>query len=105
MKLQNIFEKLPDNFDDEYFETLIETGNLKLERIISDGHSTKENYWYDHDKNEFVMLLKGSAVILFDNGEEILMKPGDHLIIPAHKKHRVEKTADDEKTFWLALHY
>lgn len=105
MKLRNIFEKLPDNLDDEYFQTLIETGNFKFERIVSDGHSTQKDFWYDQGKNEFVMLLKGSAVILFDNGEELLMKPGDHLIIPAHKKHRVEKTADDEKTFWLALHY
>lgn len=105
MKLDNIFEKLPDNLNDEFFESLVESGNFKLERIVSDSHSTEKNFWYDQDKNEFVLLIKGSAVLLFDDGTEIKMKPGDHLIIPPHKKHRVEKTAEDEKTFWLAFHY
>ena len=33
------------------------------------------------------------------------MKPGDFVNIPAHNKHRVEWTAPDEPTIWLAVHY
>ena len=33
------------------------------------------------------------------------LAPGDFVHIPAHKRHRVEWTAADEPTVWLALHY
>ena len=31
--------------------------------------------------------------------------PGDYLHLPAHKRHRVEWTAPDEPTVWLAIHH
>jgi cupin 2 domain-containing protein len=52
------------------------------------------------------MLLRGSAGILFEDAEgTIVLKPGDWLDIPAHRKHRVEWTVPNEKTIWLAVHY
>ncbi len=101
----NIYGNIPDKLKEELFERIIENENLKLERIVSDNHSTKENFWYDQEKNEFVLLLKGSAQLKFDDGKDTTLLPGDYLVIPAHKKHRVEKTSSKEKTFWLALHY
>ena len=45
-------------------------------------------------KNEFVILLKGRAGVLFQGQEEIiLLNPGDYMDIPADKKHRVEWAA------------
>jgi cupin 2 domain-containing protein len=35
----------------------------------------------------------------------VALQPGDHLIIPAHRRHRVEWTHPDQPTVWLALHY
>jgi len=34
-----------------------------------------------------------------------VLKPGDHVSIPAHCRHRVEWTATGEPTIWLAVHY
>jgi cupin 2 domain-containing protein len=34
-----------------------------------------------------------------------VLHPGDHVVIPAHRRHRVEWTDSTEKTIWLALHY
>jgi len=31
--------------------------------------------------------------------------PGDHVLIPAHARHRVTWTDPDEPTVWLALHF
>ena len=47
---------------------------------------------------------------ILKNGSEIpinyvLMKKGDYLIIPAHKRHRIEWTSPDKDTVWLSVHY
>jgi cupin 2 domain-containing protein len=33
------------------------------------------------------------------------MRPGDWLVIPARRRHRVEWTDPERPTVWLALHY
>ncbi len=40
-----------------------------------------------------------------DEEKEIVLRPGDHIRIPAHKKHRVDWTAEGEETVWLAVFY
>ncbi|NLT52181.1 MAG: cupin domain-containing protein [Ignavibacteria bacterium] len=101
----NIFENLPENNNDEIFERLLTNENFIIERIVSDGHKSPEDFWYDQPTDEFVILLKGSAQIEFEEGESIILKPGDYILIPARKKHRVEWTDLNEKTFWMAVHY
>jgi len=32
------------------------------------------------------------------------MHPGDWIEIPAHMRHRVESTSEDEDCIWLAVH-
>jgi cupin 2 domain-containing protein len=91
---------------DEISETLLSTEDFKLERIVSLSQATPPGEWYDQDMNEWVVLLSGSAGLLFDGEEEIfIMKPGDYVHIPAHRRHRVEWTDPEQKTVWLALHY
>ena len=101
---KNIFENLPSKLEEEFFETIIQSDEFKLERIISKGHSSPKDFWYDQDQNEFVLLLKGSAKIEFEK-EIISLNEGDHIVIPAHTKHRVEETSKEEKTYWLTLFY
>jgi cupin 2 domain-containing protein len=106
MKEKNIFSQIPDSEGDEIFETLVKTDSLKLERIISAGQATPHGEWYDQETEEWVLLVKGSAGLLFEGQKEIrVMKPGDYILIEAHQRHRVEWTDPKEKTIWLALHY
>ncbi len=37
--------------------------------------------------------------------EPMEMGPGDYINIPAHKRHRVEWTTEDEPTVWLVVFY
>lgn len=104
-ELKNIFSNLPNNLNEEFFENILSDNNFVVERIISNGHASPKDFWYDQTKNEFVLLLSGSAKIQFEDGNIICLIPGDYLIIPPHKKHRVESTDIKEKTFWLAIHY
>ncbi len=104
-ELRNIFENIPHKLNAEFFEEILSTKDFKLERIVSEGHTSPANFWYDQKDNEFVLLLAGSAKISFDNGKIFELNPGDYLIINAHQKHRVDWTSPDQKTFWLTLHY
>jgi len=103
--LKNIFDNLPIELKEEFFEEILSTKDFKLERIISEGHASPTNFWFDQDKNEFVLLLKGEAKLSFDDGRNFELNPGDYLVIPAHQKHRVDWTDPNQKTFWLAIHY
>ncbi|MDH5764572.1 MAG: cupin domain-containing protein [Gammaproteobacteria bacterium] len=102
---ENLFSNIPASLPDEIFETIVKSEYVHIERIVSKGHKTVENKWYDQEKNEWVLLIKGSAQISFDQGMAVVLKPGDYMNIPAHKKHRVDWTDNDVETIWLAVHY
>ncbi len=104
--MKNIYADIPDTIPKEIFETILEAKAFRLERIVSDGRQTPEGKWYDQDKNEWVILLEGSAGLLLEGEEEpIVLKPGDYLNLPAKIRHQVLWTDPHEKTIWLALHY
>ena len=105
MKTSNIFENIPKNLNNELFENLLTRDNLKIQKIVSFGNTTPKNEWYDQEDNEWVIVLKGEAVLSFEEGEDIRLKKGDFINIPAHTKHRVSWTTKSEETIWLAIHY
>lgn len=106
MDTANIYSQIPGELSKELFEEIIQGGSFKLERIVSKGHTTPEGQWYDQEKDEWVILLKGSAGICVEGTSEVVaLKPGDYVHLPAHLRHRVEWTDPDTETVWLALHY
>ncbi|MGA3116107.1 MAG: cupin domain-containing protein [Syntrophobacteraceae bacterium] len=106
MKKANIYSDVPDRVPEEIFETLAESGKVRVERIISDAHASPEGFWYDQDENEWVLLLQGSAALRFEKEDELhVLRPGDWVDIPAHQRHRVEWTDPKQKTLWLAVFY
>ncbi len=105
MNSKNIFEKIPSDLSDEIIETLITSKNVRIERIISKGQSSPPDFWYEQEENEWVIVLKGSAKILFDDGQSIELTPGDYLNIPSGRKHKVEWTNPGTETIWLAFFY
>ena len=93
-----------ESFDFEFFETLLEGRAFQLKRIVSSGQITPVDQWYDQDDDEWVVLLSGSAQILFQENQTVVeLAVGDYLHIAAHQKHRVTRT--DQNTIWLALHF
>ncbi|TWI74203.1 homogentisate 1,2-dioxygenase [Desulfobotulus alkaliphilus] len=103
---QSLFANLPDKLEKEVFEPLVRHQGLVIERILSKGHASPEGFWYDQEKNEFVLVVQGRAGIRFKDPESVvILEPGDYLVIPARSGHRVEWTAPDVETIWLAVHY
>jgi cupin 2 domain-containing protein len=103
--MKNLLTDIPGTLPDELFDTLVDTPSVCIQRIVSRGHITPGDDWYDQDTNEFVVLLKGAATLEFEKGRVVGLEPGDWLQIPAHEKHRVAWTDENSETVWLAVHY
>ena len=107
---KNLFDIYP--FTDtraELFDILAQGGELtagggfRLERILSFGQVTPEGEWYDQAWSEWVAVIRGMAILAYEEGPPVTLRAGDHLVIPPNKRHRVTFTSDD--CFWLAFHY
>ena len=102
----SLLENIPAQLPEELFEELFAPDSLKIERIVSKGHASPEGFWYDQHRNEFVLVVQGSAGLKFEGRDDVVvLKAGDYLNIEAHVKHRVEWTDPACQTIWLAVHY
>jgi cupin 2 domain-containing protein len=100
----NLLADIPTALPEELVQILLQTSSIRVERIISHGHSSALGFWYDQPENEWVLLVAGAARLQFED-EVIELKPGSFVNIPAHRRHRVEWTNPLEPTIWLAIHY
>ena len=99
----NIFD-LPDPLpSNEVFTDLISADGVRIERIVSNGQTTPKGEWYDQDHDEWVALIQGEAVLEYENGEKLRLRAGDHLLIPAHCRHRVDFTSAKPPCIWIAV--
>ena len=101
MNLFSLPERLPP---EEYIESLIPDKGTLIERIISVGQASPEGFWYDQPRDEWVAVLQGEAELSFADGRRLKLGPGDWHLIPAHERHRVERTSMNPPCIWLAVH-
>jgi cupin 2 domain-containing protein len=97
----NIFRGLGIPGPDEQIDLLTMRAGVRIQRIVSHGHRSATDFWYDQADDEWVLVVKGSGTIAFDDGETVTLGTGDHLLIPAHRRHRVENT--EASTIWIAV--
>jgi cupin 2 domain-containing protein len=106
MNMGNMFADVAHQLGDEQIVELLSARNVRIERIVSTGHASAPDQWYDQDRAEWVLLLAGSAGLVFE-GETgaLLLEPGSYVHIAAHVRHRVAWTDPSVPTVWLAIHY
>ncbi len=100
----NVLTNLPKNLPEELTTVLLKGDQVRIERIVSTGHCSPPDFWYDQSEHEWVLLLQGAARLQFED-RAVELAPGDAINIPAHQKHRVDWTSPDEPTVWLAVFY
>jgi cupin 2 domain-containing protein len=100
----NLFALPPEPLREELFERIAGNDDVLVERIISSGHATSEGGWLEQEREEWVALLQGEAALAFADGPKIVLRRGDHVLIPAGIRHRVERTSADPMCIWLAVH-
>jgi cupin 2 domain-containing protein len=106
MSNENLYDNIPAVLPDELFTSIHRADHFRIERIVSQGQSSPDDFWYDQDEHEWILVLEGSAVVQIEGEPEPLqLHRGSYMNIPAHKKHRVVQTSQTEQTIWLAIHY
>lgn len=106
MQIADLLAEVPTHLPSELLETLLQTDSLRIERIVSHAHASEPDFWYDQDEHEWVLLLAGAARLQIDGeSQEVELRPGQAILIPAHRRHRVAWTTPDEPTVWLAIFY
>jgi cupin 2 domain-containing protein len=102
----NVFERVPEGLAEEQLTELLAAPGLRIERIVSTGQASPSGFWYDQDWAEWVLVLAGSAGLLFEGeSKPRVLRRGDHVLIPPHVRHRVEWTDLEQSTIWLAVHH
>jgi len=102
----NLLAPLPDARAAEQFARLLTRPGLRVERIVSLGQASSPDFWYDQAEGEWVLLLAGAATLRFDDEPEArLLRSGDWLDIPPHRRHRIDWTDPATPTVWLAVFY
>jgi cupin 2 domain-containing protein len=100
--LAPVLRQLPE----ERFDTLAAGGGVTIERIVSRGHASPDGFWYDQDRDEFVLVVQGRAGLrIAGEAEPVVLGPGDYVMVRAHVRHRVEWTDPEVDTIWLAVHF
>jgi cupin 2 domain-containing protein len=95
----NLFSEAEPPETGERFDVLVHAGPLVVERIVSSADAPVTDYDQDHD--EWVALLRGSAVLDVE-GRRVELTAGDWLWLPAGTAHTVCETSDG--ALWLAVH-
>jgi cupin 2 domain-containing protein len=99
---QSLLKPVESPDEGEIFSTLLERPGLKIERIESRGCASPEGFWYEQAHEEWVLLLRGSAVLAFEYEADVRLVGGDSWLIPARMRHRVVEVSGD--ALWLAVH-
>ena len=104
--MPNLHRHIPTELPDEMVDLLCRSAHVRIERIVSRGQASPDDFWYDQEWHEFVLLVSGRARLAFAaDSSQVELQPGDWLDIKPHVLHRVTWTAPDENTVWLAVHY
>jgi cupin 2 domain-containing protein len=105
MTAANLFEDIPGTLPEEFLQEILNRDNVRIERIVSRGHRSPEGFWYDQAWDEWVLVIRGRAVVEIEGQPQaVALGPGNHLLIPSHTRHRVAWTDDNNDTIWLAVH-
>jgi cupin 2 domain-containing protein len=109
-------------------ESLVETKDVRVERVISQGQASSLSVSCSQLHNELVLVMRGQTGLQVETervslqpGERGLqggefagdllknvtvnLVPGDYLFIPPHSRNRVDWTSPDEQTVWLAVYF
>ena len=95
----NIYNYTQPKVGEEKIQTLFEQDNITINHIAS--HALENGEWYDQDEDEWLVLIKGEALLSFEEKDVNLIQ-GDTYFIKQHQKHCVKKTSAD--ALWLTVH-
>lgn len=104
MKIQHLLEHEQIPPRQEITQILEKSPLVRIEKAVSCDYRSPDGFWYDQQENEWVSVLEGSAELRFET-ETVRLQAGDSLLIPAHRRHRIEWTSAQPPCIWLCVFY
>jgi cupin 2 domain-containing protein len=105
MSSGNLTTDIPSYLPHELVTALATGQGVRIERIVSRGHVSPPDFWYDQAEHELVVLVDGEARLQVQGQRERTLRRGDWLVIGSHVRHRVTWTDPRRDTIWLAVFY
>jgi glyoxylase I family protein len=102
---RSLTDSIPPRMPDEIVEVLANNASARVERIVSHGHASPADFWYDQDEHEFVLVVDGAARLDIEGQPPLDLGPMDWVFLEAHVRHRVAWTDPDRDTIWLAVFF
>ena len=81
--IRKLFEVGPATGDREVVRRLIEVRGFRLEQIVSHGGCSPPDFWYQEERDEWVVLARGTATLEFAPTLQPILK----LILPFIREH------------------
>lgn len=101
MEPLNIFDDVELPLGAEVIQEFFKHKNIRLEKIVSNQSSSPDDFLYDQEEDEWLIVLQGSATLLVED-KKVFLKSGDSYFLRKHQKHKVLETSAEGKTVWLA---
>ena len=95
----NIYNYTQPKIGEETIQTLFKQNNVTIKHIAS--HALESGVSYDQDEDEWLVLIRGEALLSFED-QDVNLKQGDTFFIKRHQRHYVKKTSAD--ALWLTVH-
>ncbi|WP_409574574.1 cupin domain-containing protein [Thalassotalea sp. PS06] len=70
--------------------------------MVSTGQSSPDEGWYEQSQDEWVLVVRGNAVLGFEN--ELALSAGDYVLISSMVRHKVISASGNPETIWLVIH-
>ncbi len=100
----NFLTAVPEQAPTEVVNEILLRPDVRIERIVSTGHTSPDGFWYDQAEDEWVLVLSGEAKLAIAGEPQLRhLRAGDWLSLPAHCRHRIEWTSTEQPTVWLAI--
>lgn len=85
----------------ETFKTLFKNASITIKKIISPKSFQSKVFRQDYD--EFVVILKGKAIMEIE-GKKIFLPKNRPFFIPKKTKHQILSTSKSMETEWFAVY-
>lgn len=101
-KTLNFLENMQIPIGAEVINEVFTHKNIRIEKIVSNGSASPEDFLYDQDEDEWILILQGSARLLVED-QDVRLVAGDSYFIKRHQKHKVLDTSAESNTIWFAV--
>lgn len=105
----NILAALPERGSTEDILKLLERGPVKIERVVSQGHTSPPGFFHEQASHEWRFVVQGEVKLEIDDpdgGVEVVeLSTGDWVDLPAYRRYRIVETSTDPEAVWLAVHF